>query len=128
VIDVDQAASGAPTTNAGLASAFRHTASRSRTQTDTSPNELVCLSVLDQPRRCGVGQTHDPDAFVCVEHIRADAQRGLDVVLEQPMDHDHVATNQFLTTGHPLLGDQAVMDDELQVKPWDVGTRVAVAL
>ena len=44
------------------------------------------------------------------------------------MDHDHVATDQFLATGHPLPGDQAVMDDELQVEPGDVGAGVAVAL
>ena len=44
------------------------------------------------------------------------------------MDHDDVAADQFLATGHPLPGDQAVMDDELQVEPRDVGAGVAVAL
>ena len=55
-------------------------------------------------------------------------QLGLDVVLQEPMDHDHVAADEFLATGHPLPGDQAVMDDELQVEPRDVGAGVAVAL
>ena len=91
-------------------------------------DDVVRLPVLDQPGARRIGDAHDPDAVVRVERIGADAQLGLDVVLEQSMDHDDVATDQFLATGHPLPGDQAVMDDELQVEPRDVGAGVAVAL
>jgi hypothetical protein len=44
------------------------------------------------------------------------------------MDDDHVTTYEFLPSGHPLPRDEAVMDDELEVEPRDVGTGVAFAL
>ena len=91
-------------------------------------DELVRLPVFDQAGSRRIGETHDPDAVVGVERIGADAQVGVDVILEESMDNDHVATNQFLATGHPLPGDKTVMDDELQVEPRDVGAGVAVAL
>ena len=84
--------------------------------------------MLDQARPCRIDETHDPDALVCVERVGTDVQLGLDVVLEQSMDHDDVATDQFLATGHPLSSDRAVMDDELQVEAGEEGARVAVAL
>ncbi len=84
--------------------------------------------MLDQPGCTGIGDAHRADAFVGVQRICADAERGLDAVLQQPVDDDDVATHQFLAAGHSLPGDEAVMHDELEVEPRDEDARVAVAL
>ena len=128
VNDAVQAACAAPTTNAELASDCLPDGLEVADPASHLADDVVRLPMLDQARPCRIGETHDPDALVRVERIGADAQLGLDVVLEQSMDHDDVAADQFLATGHPLPGDQAVMDDELQVEPGDVGAGVAVAL
>ena len=50
-----------------------------------------------------------------------------DVVLEQPVDDDHVRPQQLLPAGDLLDDRHAVVDDELEVEVRDPGAGVALA-
>jgi hypothetical protein len=51
----------------------------------------------------------------------------LDIVLQQAMNEDHVATDQFLLPGHDLLGDRSAMGNEFEIKRRDEPAGIAFA-
>ena len=67
------------------------------------------------------------DAGLREERVRRDTQLFDDVVLEQPMDDDHVRADELLAAGHRLVDRRAVVDDELEVEVGDADARVALA-
>ena len=52
--------------------------------------------------------------------VGADAGRGTDAVLQQPVNQDHVRPAQLLTTGDGLLDIGAVVDQQLEIELRDV--------
>ena len=73
-------------------------------------------------RRVEVGRV---DAGLAEQRVRLDPQLLDDVVLEQPVDDDHVRAQQLLAAGDLLVDRRAVMDDELEVEVGDPDAGVA---
>ena len=67
------------------------------------------------------------DAGLAEERVGRDAQRLDDLVLEQPVDDDHVRPEELLAAGDRLLDRRAVMDHELEVEVRDPDAGVALA-
>ena len=67
------------------------------------------------------------DAGLAEERVGVDAQPLDDLVLEQPVDDDHVRPEELLAAGDLLEDRRAVVDDELEVEIRDPDARVALA-
>ena len=73
------------------------------------------LGVLNEALCPGI-DPHGPNAGVGIKRVSVRAKHLADVVLEQPMDQDHVSSSEFLPAGHPLPDELAVVNDELDVE------------
>ncbi len=87
---------------------------------------VVGLGVRPHPERDGV-EPGGVDARLADQRVRLDAQRLDHVVLEQPMDDDHVRPDELLLAGDLVLDRRAEVDDELEVEIGDPRARVALA-
>ena len=67
------------------------------------------------------------DAGLADQRVGVDAQSLDDLVLEQPVDDDHVGPEQLLAAGDLLEDRDAVVDDELEVEVRDPRAGVALA-
>ena len=67
------------------------------------------------------------DARLADQGVGIDAQLLDDLVLQQPVDDDHVRPEELLPAGDLLEDGGAVVDDELEVEIGDPGARVALA-
>jgi len=79
-------------------------------------DDLVRLAVSTKAGRSRIVQAHGRDAFLGVQGIGAEPERLLDTVLQETVDDDDLAPDELLAPGHPLAGDQSVVDDELEVE------------
>ena len=62
-----------------------------------------------------------------VEDVGVAPELCLDIVLQQPMNQDHVAADQLFLPGHDLLGDLSAVGDELEIERRDQPAGVAFA-
>ncbi len=67
------------------------------------------------------------DALLADQGVGVDAQLLDDLVLQQPMDDDHVRPEELLPAGDLLEDGLAVVDDELEVEVRDPDAGVALA-
>ena len=67
------------------------------------------------------------DARLAEQGVGGDAELLDDLVLEQPMDDDHVRADQLALTGDLVFDGAAVMDHELEVEIGDPRAGVALA-
>ncbi len=67
------------------------------------------------------------DAALAEQRVGVDPKLLHDLVLEQPVDDDHVRAKQLLSAGHLLDDRLAVVDHELEVEVRDPLARVALA-
>ena len=88
---------------------------------------VVRLAMLDQSERRGILDAGRGEAFGCVERVRVDARLLGDRVLEEPMGHDHRASDELLPPGDALTEDGPVMGEELEVEVRHPHAGVAVA-
>ena len=79
---------------------------------------VVGLGVLAHAER-GRVEAGGVDARLAEQRVGVDAQLLDDLVLEQPVDDDHVRPEQLLPAGDLLLDRDAVVDDELEVEVGD---------
>src|SRR5205807_2680893 len=87
---------------------------------------LVCLRVLDHPQRFRI-EPRRLDEWLGQRGVSADLELLYDLVLEQPMDDDHVRSQQLFPPGDFLTDRQALVSNELQVQVGDSQARIALA-
>ena len=100
--------------------------SRSRTQEVGRADALVGLGRGNHAEGGRIDRVR-LDARLGQEAIGVQAELLEDVVLEHPVDDDHVGADQLVEAGHLLVADEAVVGDELQVEVGDPGAGVALA-
>jgi hypothetical protein len=83
--------------------------------------------VLDEAGRGRVVEAHRRDAGGGVHRVGVDPEFLADVVLQQPVDDDHVAPDELLPRRDPLADDLPVVGDNLQVEVRDEDAGVALA-
>src|SRR5208337_465903 len=84
------------------------------------------LSVLDEALRVRV-DAHRLDAGIGIKRISVAAEALAHCVLQEAMNDDDVAACEFLTAGHPVLHELAVVADELEVEALHVAAGAALA-
>jgi len=96
---------------------------------DPGPDLAEVLVGLGDLRHAQGGRIdgHRVDARLRDERIGGHAELLHDVVLQEPVDDDHVGAHQLISTGHPLVERRAVMGDELEVQVGDPDAGVALA-
>jgi len=87
---------------------------------------IVGLGVLAHAERGGV-EVGGVDARLADQGVGVDAQLLDDLVLQQPVHHDHVRPDELLLACHPVEDGASVVDDELEVEIGDAAARVALA-
>ncbi len=91
------------------------------------PDALERLDVLDQAARGRIVDPHRGDAALAVHRVGGDAGRLFDVVLQEPVDDDHVAADELLPRAELLTNHLAVVGDHLEVEVRDEDAGVALA-